>query len=180
MKTVDAIGERAAAQQLHDHVRASVSEPADVIDLADVRMADGAGGARLALETLDRITTPLLSAVQDLDGDASAQGDLLCFIDGAHAALPDDTQDAVAPVEDHARHAEARHGGGIDRGVERVKVSAGNSRRTGRLRRGNRSDEGLQRLARGGADSLVAQVERATMGTANEACDLLSLGHWRE
>jgi len=53
-EAIEARPERLAHEPLHDEVRRPVGEEADVVDLADVRVADRPREVRLALQTLHR------------------------------------------------------------------------------------------------------------------------------
>ncbi len=111
----DAIGERLADELLHDQVRAPVLERAEVVDLADVRVANGPCGARLLVEASNRVLLPRLVGVQHLDGDRAADGQVLRLEDRAHAALAEHAADDVLAAdrlaEQIARRALRRPGG---------------------------------------------------------------------
>jgi hypothetical protein len=75
-----------AVEVLHHQEEAAVGELAGVEDLDDVGVADRGGDAGLGLEAAgdEAVAGPL--AVQDLDGDAAADRQVLGEVDGAHAA----------------------------------------------------------------------------------------------
>ena len=89
---LEAARQRLALEQLHrDEEVARVL--ADVVDLADVRVLDARGGARLAPEALARRVVGLGDR---LDGDAAAQALVFRREHDAHAALSEPVQDPVA------------------------------------------------------------------------------------
>ena len=68
---------------------------ADVVDRADVGVVENRRGARLALEPHDAVG-PVERLVDDeLQRDVPAEPDVLGFIDDAHAALAEHSQNAV-------------------------------------------------------------------------------------
>src|SRR5262245_12817235 len=78
--------ERLAFQQLDgDEVIAFML--LDRIDGADVRMIERRGGARLTLESLERLRIAREFLRKKLDGHATSEPAVFGFIDDAHAAL---------------------------------------------------------------------------------------------
>ena len=59
---------------------------ADGVDRDDVRMLQASSGQGFVLEALQLLGIQRCSEGQDFQGHAAAQGDLLRFIDDAHAA----------------------------------------------------------------------------------------------
>ncbi len=78
----------------HEEVR-PVVELAEVDRGGHVRVLHVRSGDRLALEAIDQPRQPLGVGVQELDGDALAQVDLLAGEHRAHAALAEDLVHAV-------------------------------------------------------------------------------------
>ena len=88
----EALIERHALDVLHREVAAPVGGLAEQVDVRDVRMAQGRGGACLPLEPrqvvrLDR------AAVEHLDGDGAVQRQVAGEIDLPHAAAAEQTHD---------------------------------------------------------------------------------------
>src|SRR6185436_5419423 len=83
----EAVAERLPVEELHREKQA-VAVFVDLVELADVRMADARGGARLAPEAL-----PLLAAgvprTDALDGDRTVQAVVMRGVDDTHAAFPE-------------------------------------------------------------------------------------------
>ena len=89
------LAEVLAAEQLHHEVRAAVVA-ARVEHRDDVRALDGAHRARLAREPRDDVLVGRELRVDELDRDALAEPDVLGLVDGAHAAMTDETAEDVA------------------------------------------------------------------------------------
>ena len=131
----DAVGQRLADELLHDEVGAAVVERAEVVHLADVRVADRAGGARLLVEAPHGVLLPRLGRVEHLDGDRAPDGQVLGLEDGAHPALAEhrahDVLAADGLAEEVARR--RRGGGNVDgaaaRRGRRGAMGAGSRRR---------------------------------------------------
>ena len=86
------LGERLAVEQFHAEERLPLVF-ADVEQLADVRMADGSRGARLAKEALAHLR--LRRAKDRLDRDRPRQPVIPAFVDDTHPAATDFPDDAV-------------------------------------------------------------------------------------
>ena len=69
-EALDALVERLAEEQLHDHVRAAVVGDAVVVDLDGVLALDRRRGARLGDEAGARFLALGVLGVDELDGDA--------------------------------------------------------------------------------------------------------------
>ena len=80
-------GQRGAFDEGHDGVGNAV-EVADIVDRADVRVADGGGGADLAPEASMCLALDGRRAVEarHLDGHVAAQFGIVCLEDDAHGA----------------------------------------------------------------------------------------------
>ena len=89
--------------------RSPFGQVAEVEHLDDVIATDAAGGLRLALEALHGVDVGRGAGVQDLDGDAALDADVLALVDGAHATLAEQADDAVLALDDLADF--ERHGG---------------------------------------------------------------------
>ena len=83
-----------AVEQLHDDERLALVL-ADVVDRADVRMVQRRGGARLALEALERLRVARQLARQELERDLAAEARVLGAVDDTHAAAAEPVEDAV-------------------------------------------------------------------------------------
>jgi hypothetical protein len=96
----DHLAERLAREPLHHHERPAVVELAEVVDLADVRVAHRARGARLLVEALERdgAVAGLLLA-EDLDRDELAEREVLGLVHHAHTAAPDHAADGVFTLD---------------------------------------------------------------------------------
>ena len=81
-------GEVAALDELH-RVEVAALVSADFVDRDDVRMVEIGGGFRLGGESLHFGLGREDAAEDHLQSDGSADGDLACFEDDAHAALGD-------------------------------------------------------------------------------------------
>jgi hypothetical protein len=88
--------QRLAVEQLTDEVWHAVVH-ADIVEGDDVRVIDGRGGARLALEARPPGGVGANGVGQDLDGDVASEADVVGTVDGAHAAGPDEAADLVRP-----------------------------------------------------------------------------------
>ena len=83
-----------ALEQLHrDEVVAVLCS--DVVDRADVRVVQDRGRARLALESLDGLRPVEHLLGDELQGDVTAEPDVLGLVDDAHAALAEHLENAV-------------------------------------------------------------------------------------
>jgi len=184
----DAVGERFAEQALHHEVRAAVVERAQVVDLADVRVADGARRARFLMKALHRRPLSRLRRVQHLHGDAAPQRDVLRLEHGAHPPLAEHRADEILPPDRLANEVTARARGHLRDGPHRGLL------RRRRLRDGapvERRDHAavhvtvgrdravvvatpIDRLARGRADRLRQIVWEAAVRAAEEP---LAHGH---
>ena len=81
-------------RQVHDEVRTSVGELADVVDRDDVRAADAAQQLRLADEALARRRVVRVFGREDLDGDVRVER----FVERGHDDTePADTEHRDAP-----------------------------------------------------------------------------------
>jgi hypothetical protein len=102
-------GERLALEQLHHNVRFAVGRSVDVEDLHDVRTSDLGSYARLLKESLDELRPPEHLRVQNLDGHARAEDDVLSFEDRAHPAVAERTDEPVLALDDgsYSNHARA-------------------------------------------------------------------------
>src|SRR6516165_8964085 len=71
---------------------------ADIVDWADMGVANTGGGARFTLETLHAKDKPVGRAIEawQLQGNDPVQLRVLSFVDRAHAAGAEPPQDAVA------------------------------------------------------------------------------------
>ena len=94
-EALDALVERLADEQLHDHVRPPVVGHAVVEDLDGVLALDGRGGAGLGDEARARLLALGVLRVDELDGDARAEARVPPLPDRAHAAAADEAQDLV-------------------------------------------------------------------------------------
>jgi len=90
----DSAAERVAFEQLH-HQERLVLRPADIEQRADVRMIQGRGGARFALEAVERFAIGCERGRQKSDGHLPSQTDVFRLVDDAHASLADRFQNAV-------------------------------------------------------------------------------------
>ena len=85
----------AAAQVLHHDVRAAVVGASEVEDRDRVGVAQTTRGARFVEEPRGRELFVRQARVHDLDGDRTAQGDLLGAIDASHSADSDEVRHAI-------------------------------------------------------------------------------------
>ena len=105
-----ALGERSAVEQFHDHERRALVV-ADVVDLDHVGVAGQAGGgARLADEALPAVGVLGEVGGQDLDRHAAVEDLVLGRVHGSHAAVGDVPDDSISGGElgDHGRTADGR------------------------------------------------------------------------
>ena len=96
-------GEALAVDQLHREVDQSLGRLTEVIDGADVRMADAARVRGLAIEAADGVRVAHRSGRHDLDGAAPAHLHMLGQVDLAHAAFAQLLGDVIA-LGDHLAH----------------------------------------------------------------------------
>ena len=100
---LDAAAEALAVQKLHHQVAVASGQCAEVEHFDDVLGADASGGLGFALETRDRLALLGDRGEQHLDGDAPVNARVLALVDGTHAALADQADDPVLPIDDVAR-----------------------------------------------------------------------------
>ena len=81
---VDALVQRIATQELHYQKRTAFVL-GDLEDGADVGVVQGAGGAGLALEALERVAVVGERVRQEFQGDVAAQQSIFRLINHAHA-----------------------------------------------------------------------------------------------
>ena len=108
----DALAQRLAAQKLHHQEGLVLGEPG-VEDLDDVLVADFRGRACLAGEAPHRLGHPCEVRVEHLDRHVPPHGEVLGLVDGPHASLAQQANDAIAAVElrsgsEHARQSTTR------------------------------------------------------------------------
>ena len=184
----DAIGERRADELLHDEVGAAVVEQAEVVDLADVGVADRAGGARLLLEALHGDALLRLRRVEDLDRDEPAEAEVLGLVDRAHAALAEDALDDVAVADGPADEVGLEVARRLERAASRAADGAlapARARRCGSSRgrsRAARASLGGRKLAHARATCTVVlarSMRRPVVGHTRSAasCGILQWGH---
>ena len=90
----DPLGQRLALEQLHrDEVLALVL--VDLVDRADAGVVERRGGARLALEALERGRVLRHLRGQELQRDVAAELRVLGLVDDAHAAAAELRSDPV-------------------------------------------------------------------------------------
>ena len=95
----DPVGDRPAAQQLHDDERAALVL-ADVVDGDHVRVArEPAGGPRLAREAAPRALVLAEMGGEDLDRDGAVEQLVVRLPDARHAAVGDVADELVARGE---------------------------------------------------------------------------------
>jgi len=94
--SLDARVQRLPLQPLHRQVDRAVRRDAEVLDVDDVAVTDGAGSARLAAQPLDRVGIAGQLAAQELDRHPLAGVEVLGLEDVAGPALADGAQQAVA------------------------------------------------------------------------------------
>ncbi len=99
---LDARGERLAVQVLHDHISIAVGQRPEVEHFEDVIVADLSGRLRLALEAADGVRVSGRARVEDLDGDAPPDKEVLALVDGPHPACADEADKPVLSVDDVA------------------------------------------------------------------------------
>ena len=87
-------------QQLHHEKETQVGIGADIEYVNDVLALDGARAARLAFEAMDDLVVVGEQRLDQLDGDAFSEGDVLSLVDDRHAALAEDALDPV-PAREH-------------------------------------------------------------------------------
>ena len=96
----DDLRQRAAFDQLHDHVR-QVVMAAHVVDRDDARMIEGRGGPRLAIEPGRGIGVAIESRRDELDRDLASKTGIARAIHVAHAAATE-RRDELVDADDHA------------------------------------------------------------------------------
>ncbi len=108
----ESVVERLAREELHDEVRRSIVEIAEVERANDVRARDLRGDRCLATEALAQLGALLEKAgVDELHRDARAERDVLGNPNAAHAAFAEQVLEPDATGEDLAG-GECRHGRG--------------------------------------------------------------------
>src|SRR5215218_5207625 len=90
--------QRLPAHELHDDEGRAVIL-ADVIDIDDVRVGEGSGGARLAFETSAEAGIGGELRPRRLDGHVATEEEIVTEIDDRHAALAEAAADAVATFD---------------------------------------------------------------------------------
>src|SRR5688572_29104232 len=96
--------ERLAAQKLHRYkgdleVACGDAMVKQIEQSTDVGMRDLACEVNLLLEPVDGTSFAGRLRPDGLQGDMAAQLEILCFVDGTHAALPDQTHNAEPVAE---------------------------------------------------------------------------------
>jgi hypothetical protein len=71
----------------------------DLVDAADIGMAQGRGGLGLAYESRPHRQVPIGRLGQELEGHLAVEGRILRQVDLAHAAPPELPEDRVLPGE---------------------------------------------------------------------------------
>src|SRR5262249_27823550 len=96
---IEQLLQRAAAQQLHHQVRAAsaVFVVPDVVDGADVRMVQGGGGARLALEPRQVRARLGERRREELEGDLALELQVVRMVDLAHSTNAQKAGDLESP-----------------------------------------------------------------------------------
>ena len=97
---VSAVRERLAVEKFAHHVARAVGQRAKVEDLEDVVVADASRRLRFTLEARHGRFVSGHAAKQDLERDPLADDHVLGEVHGAHAALPEQLDDPVLPVDD--------------------------------------------------------------------------------
>jgi hypothetical protein len=110
-----------AIDELHHEVGVPLGAVPEVDDLDDVRVPDGGGGLRLAVEAGERLGVAGEVGAQDLHRHGASDGQVTGAVDDAHAPAGDHGLDGVAAAED------AADGGvhAVGRGVRRSGVGGG-------------------------------------------------------
>src|SRR6185503_15865726 len=97
----------------HQEGEAALPVRAGVEHLRDVLGVNRPGGPGLALKAADRERIPgEVARAYHLDGDATAGGGVLRFVDGAHRACTKEARDVVLAIERRADHAVTAHSTG--------------------------------------------------------------------
>jgi len=91
---VDPLLERLPLHQLH-HDEGVALVLGDLVDHADAGVIEGGGGARLPLESLERLGVVRQLVGQQLEGHATLEAHVLRLVDDAHAAAAEPAQDPV-------------------------------------------------------------------------------------
>ena len=94
-EALDALVERLADEELHDHVGPPVVGHAVIEDLDRVLALDRRRGAGLGHEARARLLALDVLRIDELDRDASAQAAVAALPDRPHAAPADEAQDLV-------------------------------------------------------------------------------------
>lgn len=89
-----------ALEQLHCEEDGAARGLAEVGDLHDVGVADLRGGLGLAAEAVAELGIGGEPGGEDLDGDLGAEAKVLGLVDGAHAALAEGPENAIAGADD--------------------------------------------------------------------------------
>ena len=118
--------QRQAADELHGEERLAVLGHAGLVDLGDAGVVQPAEDLGLVGEALEQRGRGEAGA-DDLEGDGAARVVLLGLVDGAHAALAEQAQDAVAADARRQRRARAAAATGSRAGVASARGPAGSS-----------------------------------------------------
>jgi hypothetical protein len=102
MRAVDALVERFAGEQLHDHVRPAVVRQTVVEDLDRVLAVERRRGAGLGHEARLGFLAVGVLRVDELDGDPGAEARVTPLPHGSHAAPTDEAQDLVLAGDEPA------------------------------------------------------------------------------
>ena len=94
-RCVERVVQIAPAQQLHHEVDV-LAVLDEVVDFDDVLVADGVGGARFVEEAVDHAAVRAQVLLQDLDRDGAPELAVDRTVDGAHAALAEALEQAIA------------------------------------------------------------------------------------
>ena len=92
--SLDPLLHRPALEQLHDDERTAVFL-AELVDRADVRMCEGGGEARFALEAREPRRLGVVFLAQELDRDLTIETEILRPVDDTHAALAELVEHAI-------------------------------------------------------------------------------------
>jgi hypothetical protein len=125
-------GQRLALDVGHGQVRHAV-DLADVVDGADVGVAQGAGGAGLAVEPLPHLGAVVLRETGHLQGDRPVQPRVVDEVHRPHAAPPElaDNPVAAQPLQPGGLRVQPRGvgAGGLGGRVHRAELARGPGRR---------------------------------------------------
>ena len=163
----DPLGQEFPVEVLHHEVGGAVRELPEVADVHDVGVADRGRRLRLAHEAPHDLLVAGDLAAEDLHREALVQRGVGREVDDAHAALPEDRFDEVAPIDDGP---DQRVDGDLGVGgdfLERLPVMRAEAHLVGETSAAYRANMHSARILDEGRAGVMNRVHDASPGAAS-------------